>query len=191
MGQIPVTYNHRTGSGYNSGHDPNSEGVLAGRYIDSDYSPLYTFGHGLSYTSFALSDFYISPESVATDGELRISCTVKNTGARSGDVTVQLYTRFRGAHVVRPVKQLSGFKRIPLEPDQKATLQFLLKCSQLGFYNENYDFVVEPGILDIMIGTSAEEIQFTKSVSLTGVPAFISGKRSYTCPVSVEKKNKK
>lgn len=180
-GQIPVFYNHRSGSGYNH---PVTAGIFKGGYVDGDDKPLYCFGHGLSYTSFKISDMDISSLEVKADGNVDVSCTVKNTGNVSGDEVVQLYTRFNGAHVTRPVKSLCGFKRVSLSPGEAKRVVFNLSMTQLGYYNEDMDFVLEPGILDVMIGHDSMEPDASRQVRITS-KAFLKGRRSYTCDVSV------
>ncbi len=186
VGQIPVTYNHRTGSGYASKTDNLGTAIFTGGYVDESSTPLFCFGHGLSYTTFQLSDFVVAEKEVPTDGVITVSCKVTNTGDRTGDETVQLYYHTKKAHVIRPVKQLAGFKRLTLAPGETKTVTFRLNTAQLGYYNEFMDFVVEPTVMDIMLGTSAHDISFTQEVRLTGEPVNIMGKRVYTCPVSVE-----
>ena len=87
--------------------------------------------------------------------------------------------------MVRPVKQLAGFKRLTLAPGEEREITFQLHTAQLGFYNENMDFVVEPGAFDIMVGTSAHDIAFIQEIRLTGSTVDVMGRRVYTCPVSV------
>ncbi len=187
VGQVPLYYNHRIGSGYCSGADANSGAstIFSGGYVDGPDDPLYHFGFGLSYTSFELSDLILSSNEVPTNGEVIVSCKVKNTGTRSGDEVVQLYTSFSGAHVIRPNKQLCGFIRVSLEPGEEKTVSFDLKMAQLGYYNEDMEFVVEPGTLNIMVGTSAKELPLKLSAKLVGEKANIMGARSYTCRVFV------
>lgn len=185
IGQLPVTYNHRTGSGYaNIASDPSSH-IFTGGYVDEDSQPLYCFGHGLSYTTFTLSDFSLSEPSVPTDGQIRLSCCIQNTGDRPGDQVVQLYIHTKKAHVIRPVKELAGFVRVSLTPSEKKAITFCLDTSQLGFYNENMEFVVEPTRMDVMVGTSSHEICFCQEIQLTGPKRSVMGKRSYTCQVQV------
>jgi len=179
VGQIPVIYNHRTGSGYTAGADGASAAIFSGGYVDEDNRPLYPFGYGLSYTSFALSDFKPESETVPTDGVFRFRCGVQNTGAVAGDEVVQLYYRFLDAHVVRPVKQLAGFLRVPLQAGEKKTVRFMVDAAQLGYYNETMAFVVEPGRVEWMLGTSAHDLPFTGCVTLTGAAVNVMGKRKY------------
>lgn len=185
VGQVPVTYNHRAGSGYASKTDSLGSAIFSGGYVDESNAPLFCFGHGLSYTTFELSDFAIAEKEVPTDGVITVSCKVKNTGDRTGDEVVQLYYHTKKAHVIRPVKQLAGFKRITLAPGEEKKLTFSLNTAQLGYYNEFMEFVVEPTTMDIMVGTSAHDIAFADVVTLTGKKTDVMGKRVYTCPVTV------
>ncbi len=100
---------------------------------------------------------------------------------------VQLYTHFCDAHVVRPVKQLTAFASVELMPGEKKEVTFRIETSQLGYYNEDMDFVVEPGKLEIMIGTSAHDIAFSDSLMLTGERVNVMGKRSFCSETQINK----
>lgn len=182
-GQLPIFYNHRYGSGYV--REP-STGLLMGGYIDSDDAPLYTFGHGLSYTTFAIGSFSADKKEVEADGEVKISCKVKNTGSVEGDEVVQLYTSFRNCGVTRPVQELKGFKRVTLKPGEEKTVTFNLSMRQLGFYNEDMEFVVEPGTLHVMIGPESGNYPIDETIEIVGEKKNVKDRRVYTCPVSVE-----
>ena len=184
VGQIPVYYNHKVGSGYTSGRDEASTAIFTGGYVDEDNTPLYYFGHGLSYTSFELKDF-TADNRVSTDGVIHASCVVENTGSREGDEVVQLYFHFKDAHVTRPNKQLAGFARVHLEAGQKARVSFELNTAQLGYYNEDMEFAVEPGRLDLMFAVSARKSEDIEEVRLVGEKVLVAGKRAYTCGVEV------
>lgn len=185
-GQIPLYYNHKVGSGYTDGADNSfASAIFSGGYVDGSNFPLYPFGYGLSYTSFAVENLKTDAQ-VATDGTLAVSCVVKNTGKVTGSEVVQLYTHFNGAHVTRPNKQLQGFARVDLAPGEQKTVTFQLACAQLGYYNEEMEFVVEPGTLDVLAGTSSENLPLRAQVKLTGPAVDVMGKRVYSCPVTVE-----
>lgn len=186
VGQTPVVYNHRMGSGYASQTDSQGSLIFTDGYVDQSNEPLFCFGHGLSYTSFALSDFAVEEMSVSIGGRIVVHCQVENTGDRKGDEVVQLYYRTRGAHVVRPVKQLAGFVRVALKAGEKKRVSFTLDTAQLGYYNEDMEFVVEPVEMDIMVGTSAHEIPFVQEVKLTGEKMPVMGRRVYSCGVKVD-----
>lgn len=185
VGQLPITYNQRVGSSYTDVGEDAAAFIFSGGYVDDVYKPLFPFGYGQSYTSFALSEAQIYEDQIATDGAFTIECVVTNTGGKTGDQVVQLYTRFDGAHVVRPAKQLTGFSRVHLRPGEKKRVKFTVQCSQLGYYNEDMRFVVEPGRLNIMLGTSADDICFTQSISIFGPTVEILHKRSFSCKVEV------
>lgn len=185
VGQIPVTYNHKAGSGYASGGDENIKMIFAGGYVGEDDKPLYPFGHGLSYTQFEISGFTAAEAEVSTEGTIHLRCQVKNTGKMAGDEVVQLYYSFAGAHVTRPVKQLAGFARVALAPKETKTVEFDLQTAQLGYYNEHMEFVLEPGQLTLMIGNSAHSIAEQLSIAITGQKADLMGRRSYICETRV------
>jgi beta-glucosidase len=186
VGQVPIYYNHKTGSGYRSGGDTGTgSSIFSGGYVDGPADPLYCFGHGLSYTEFELTDLAVSNSEVPTDGIVEVECTVKNTGSRAGDEVVQLYTSFFGAHVTRPNIQLCGFKRVTLNSGESKRVKFKLSTAQLGYYNENMEFVVEPGELTISVGNSSNNLPLKQVVTLTGSSVNVMGKRVYTCDVEV------
>lgn len=187
-GQIPIYYNHKNGSGYQSGGDTASgTSIFSGGYVDGPADPLYRFGHGLSYTTFELSDLTLSAKELPAEGVLEVSCAVKNTGAVAGDEVVQLYTSFFGAHVTRPAMELRGFKRLTLAPGETAKVTFRLDTKQMGYYNENMDFVVEPGQLTVMVGDSSYNLPLREEVELTGSAVNVMGRRVYTCPAEVSR----
>ncbi len=183
VGQVPMFYNHKNGSGYASGADATSATIFSGGYVDADSTPLFSFGFGLSYTSFAVGDLEVRAKEVPTDGKIEVSCKVSNTGAVAGDEVVQLYQAFQGAHVVRPNKQLAGFKRVHLNPGETKQLTFYLDIAQLGYYDEEMEFVVEPGQLDLMVGTSSADLPLRETIRLTGTKTNVLGRRAYTCKV--------
>ena len=185
-GQVPIYYNHKTGSGYTDGADAGtSSAIFSGGYTDCPGSPLYPFGYGLSYTTFAVSDLVLADSELSCDGVLRMACTVANTGDRAGAEVVQLYTRFDGAHVTRPNKQLAAFKRVDLEAGEAKRVSFEVDLAQLAYYNEDMRFVVEPGTLRLMVGTSAHDLPLTGAVELTGDSVDVMGKRSYAATASI------
>ena len=186
IGQIPLVYNHRMGSGYNTARDASANMIFSGGYVDNTDRPLFPFGHGLSYTTFEVEDFALSADTLPTDGSIQARCRITNTGSRPGDQVLQLYYHFSGAHVIRPCMQLVGFVRVSLAPGESKQVAFALQAAQLGYYNENMDFVTEPGELQVMVGTSAHDLPLRTSVQLVGQPAPLLGRRVYSCPVTVE-----
>ena len=155
VGQVPIYYNFK-----NTGR-PSSAERWSTKYIDLPYTPLFPFGHGLSYTRFEYSNLRITPETIRPDGKVKVSVDVQNVGDREGDEVVQLYVRDVVGSVTRPVKELKGFKRITLELDEKRTLEFTLGPEELSFTNREMKRVVEPGTFNVMVGKSSENIQLT------------------------------
>jgi beta-glucosidase len=121
--------------------------------------PLFPFGHGLSYTTFACDHLALSADRIEPSGKVTASIDVKNTGAREGDEVVQLYVHQQTSSVKRPAKELRGFRRLALKPGEIAKVTFDLPAEKLAFYDvKTHAFVVEPGVYDIMIGSSSEMI---------------------------------
>ncbi|GJM70776.1 hypothetical protein HMSSN036_29920 [Paenibacillus macerans] len=150
VGQVPVFYNHKPSGGRSHWHED---------YVEIDTKPLFEFGYGLSYTEFEYSNLFMDQTEVSFEDEIKISVTVKNTGSCKGDEVVQLYLQDLEANVTRPVKQLYGFKRLTLEKGQQAAVSFILPINLLGFYDENMDYVVEPGKIAVFVGGSSHDIR--------------------------------
>jgi beta-glucosidase len=120
-------------------------------------SPLYPFGYGLSYTTFAYSDLRLSAPSIGPAGSLTVSAAVTNTGPREGTEVAQLYVHDEVASITRPVRALAGFQRVRLRPGEAKRVEFVLTARQLGFYNEAMRFTVEPGRFRVVVGPSSAE----------------------------------
>ncbi|MCG8389458.1 MAG: beta-glucosidase BglX [Cytophagales bacterium] len=148
VGQVPIYYNH-----YNTGRPTPEQEVFWSHYIDESNQPLYPFGYGLSYTTFAYSDLTIDD----TEDTLVVSVWVTNTGVRAGEEVAQLYIRDRVASIARPVKELKGFHKFMLMPGESKKVEFSLGRDELGFYNLQGDYIVEPGLFDVWIGTNSQE----------------------------------
>ena len=148
VGQVPIYYNH-----YNTGRPMPKNEVFWSHYTDESYQPLYPFGYGLSYTQFDYSDLKIDNSNSAA---IKVSVIVKNSGKVTGEEIVQLYIRDKVASVVRPVKELKGFKKIKLNPNESQVIQFILTDAELGFFTNDGEFVVESGEFDIMVGTNSQ-----------------------------------
>ena len=170
-GQIPVYHYHKPSGGRSQ---------FSGNYVDLPVSPLYPFGFGLSYTKFEYSDLRLSQNRVDSRGTVEISCNVQNVGAVAGDEVVQLYVHDREATITRPVQELAGFCRVHLNPGEAQTVSFSLKISQLAFYNVNMEFVVEPGNIDVMVGSSSEDIRLRGEFEITGSVLEVDGTRPFT-----------
>lgn len=128
------------------------------RYVDLDGSPLYPFGHGLSYTKFEYSNLRVEPKTTFQGGTIRVSADILNAGSNAGDEVVQLYLRDNVSSVVRPVKELKGFHKIRLAPGERRTVAFELTPEELAFYNRNLERVVEPGTFTVLLGRSSEDL---------------------------------
>jgi beta-glucosidase len=150
-----------------------------------DPRPLFPFGHGRSYTSFAVSDLRISDAEVPTDGEFTVTVRVANTGERGGDEVVQLYLHDVVAQVTRPVKQLTGFARVPLEPGASADVTFRVHTDRTSFTGRDLNRVVEPGTIEVFAGTSAEDLPLRGRVELTGPTRVVGEGRRLVTPVEV------
>lgn len=133
-----------------------------------DPTPLFPFGHGSSYTTFEVGDLTIDADQVPTDGEFNVSVRVRNTGNRAGDEVVQLYLHDAVAQVTRPVKQLTGFARVHLAAGTCAEVRFQVHADRTAFTGRDLVRVVEPGEIEIMVGTSAGNLPCRGSVRLTG-----------------------
>ena len=149
VGQVPIYYNH-----YSTGRPGPKKEVFWSHYTDETNDPLYPFGYGLSYSTFEYSNLKIDD---ANQAEIKISITIKNTGKFEGEEVAQLYIRDKVASIVRPVKELKGFKKIKLAAGESKEIQFTLTDAELGFYNNAGKFIVEPGEFDIMVGTNSQE----------------------------------
>ncbi|HRI24511.1 MAG TPA: glycoside hydrolase family 3 N-terminal domain-containing protein [Ferruginibacter sp.] len=148
-GHIPAYYNYKPSArrGYNLGFT---------------VSPLFAFGHGLSYTTFGYSNLKLSSAQMKMEGTVTVSVDVKNTGSRKGAEVVQLYIRDDYSSVTRPVKELRGFKKIWLDPGQSQTVSFSINKEMLSFYDVNMKWIAEPGDFTIMVGTASDKTDNTK-----------------------------
>jgi beta-glucosidase len=150
LGQVPLYYNHK-----NTGRPPIEGIKWNSKYLDVPWTPLYPFGHGLSYTQFRLANLQLSSQRIRPDGRVTVSVEVENTGTRAGDEVVQLYIRDVAASVTRPVRELKGFQRLALQPGERRRVEFVLTSEHLGFYNRDMRFVVEPGQFKVFVGNSS------------------------------------
>ena len=152
VGQVPISYNELpTGR---PPADPNNAPKYTSSYLDVQNTPQYPFGYGLSYTTFSISNVS-APSSVSRTGTFRVSATIKNTGSTAGDDVMQLYLHESDTTILQPVEKLEGFKRVSLPPGQSQTVTFTLGPRNLGYYNNNGQFVVEPGTFDLWVGDSS------------------------------------
>jgi beta-xylosidase len=160
---------------------------LAGPHGGSavDPSPLYAFGHGLSYTGFEYADLDISPGEVATDGVAEIACTVRNVGDRAGTEVVQLYLTDPVAQVVRPMRWLAGFTRVPLSPGQARRVVFRLHADRTAFHGRAGRRIVEPGEIKVGVGGASDNLPLRGSFTLVGPERTVGPDRVLDTPVQV------
>ncbi len=150
VGQVPIYYNHKS-----TGRNNKEAHVFWSHYIDVEKTPLYPFGHGLSYTTFEYSDLKLDKSLYSIGEDVHVSLKIKNTGNVKGKEVVQLYIRDLFGSVTRPVKELKGFELTELEPGETKTIQFVLNKETLGFYNNSEEYIVEPGDFKVFVGGSS------------------------------------
>jgi beta-glucosidase len=151
VGQVPIYYNHEP-----TGRPCDVSSKYNARYRDiPSCNPQYVFGHGLSYTTFDVSNLRLSSQSVSRNGRIVASVDVANTGSRPGDEVVQVYIHDPVASISQPVRRLRGFERVTLAPGERRTVSFTLDRSDFGFYDNRGRFVVEPGTIDVYAGNSS------------------------------------
>jgi beta-glucosidase len=150
VGHLPVFYNYK----------PSARRG----YLFDDVSPLYAFGYGLSYTSFAIGNPRLTKKKIRTDGSTQVLVDVTNTGKRAGAEVVQLYIRDLVSSATRPVKELKGFRKVWLKPGERATVTLDITPALLSFYDVNMKYVVEPGDFEIMVGNSSRDADLQKLV---------------------------
>ena len=153
-GQMPLYYNHK-----HTGRPPVANQKYTSKYIDVPWTPLYPFGHGLSYTTFAYRNLRLSAPTMRLGDTLVVSVDVANTGDRAGAEVVQLYIRDEVGSLTRPVKELRGFRRITLRAGESQTVSFALGAKDLAFHDAALDLVVEPGFFRVFVGTSSEQVE--------------------------------
>lgn len=153
VGQVPIHYAHR-----NTGRPAGPEKYTS-KYLDLPSTPLYPFGHGLSYTRFRYGAPILSSATPAATDTLRVEVDVTNTGSRTGDEVVQLYVQDVVASVTRPVKELRGFERVTLAAGETRTLRFALTANDFAFHDLDMRRVVEPGAFRVFVGGSSAEVQ--------------------------------
>lgn len=175
VGQVPVYAGYRAGGG---------RAMFFGDYVDSPTTPLFPFGHGLSYTSFAYEQLTV--EADTTRDPIRVALRVRNTGPRPGDEVVQLYVQDVVASVARPERMLIGFARVPLEPGQARTVTFIVDPSRLAFYDPQMRYVVEAGAFRFALGASAADLRAEAIVELGGPTIELSQRDVVATRVTID-----
>jgi beta-xylosidase len=169
-GQVPIHHGQRWGSGYR-----RTEADIHKGYLDMPSTPLFPFGHGLSYTTFEYGPLELDSETVDVGGQAQASLTVKNTGDRRGTEIVQLYAADTATGVTLPAQQLVGFARVDLDPGQSKTVAFTLPLSVLAYTGSTGEVVMEPGPIELSVGSSSDDIRSTATFTVTGDTRVING----------------
>ena len=156
VGQTPIYYNHGN-TGRPVDPQPGDNMVFWSHYMDVENTPLYPFGYGLSYTTFEYDNLQLNKSSFAMNEPVEVSVEVSNTGNRDGKEVVQLYIRDLYGSVIRPVKELKGFELVELKKGETKTVNFRLTQEELGFYNQQGEYVVEPGEFEVFVGGSSAD----------------------------------
>ncbi|HEX9866659.1 MAG TPA: glycoside hydrolase family 3 N-terminal domain-containing protein [Acidimicrobiia bacterium] len=175
-GQIPVYYSHKISGGRSH---------WKGDYVDGPVAPLYPFGHGLSYTSFQLSEVAVAPDVVSWNAEVTVTATLSNDGTREGDEVVQVYVRDPVASVTRPVLELKSFARVELPAGGSTQITFRLPAAQLGFHDRDIRYVVEPGQLEVLVGTSSRDLVEAGSFTMVPDPSGRAAEKTFHGTVEV------
>jgi beta-xylosidase len=173
-GQVPIHVGQRFGTGYR-----RAEGDHHGHYVDSSATPLYAFGHGLSYSHFEYSDLTVSATSVVADGVVAVAVTVRNAGDRSGTEVAQLYVQDEATGVTRPALQLAGFHGVDLEPGEEARIEFDLELPILAYLGRDGGWIVEPGPITIAVGPASDDLPLRQTIEIVGEVTDVTRRRVY------------
>ncbi|MFO7258150.1 MAG: beta-glucosidase BglX [Bacteroidota bacterium] len=161
VGQIPLYYNHKnTGRPFGG----QLEDKYKSRYLDVPNEPLYPFGFGLSYTTFAYENLRLSADEMVQGDTIDVTVTVRNTGSADGEEVIQLYVRDVVGSVTRPVKELKGFRKVAIPAGQAVEVAFKLSTDDLRFHNINMEYVAEPGEFEVMVGGNSRDVISTRLI---------------------------
>ena len=177
VGQVPLSYRH---------HPTGGRSNPKGDYVDGPTAPLWPFGFGRSFTTFAVSNLRLSRSEIETDGrdDVVVSVEVTNTGQRRGDEVVQLYARDEEASVARPVLELRGFRRVRLAPGECRVVSFALAAEQFAYVGADYRRVIEAGRISLFVGTSSADLPLAATLDLTGPTIELIDRRRYLTKTS-------
>lgn len=178
VGQVPVFHGHKPSGGRSH---------WRGAYADGPATPLFPFGHGLSYARFTFANLSLSHAEAASGDVVEIACDVANAGDRAGEEVVQLYVRDEVGSVTRPVRELRGFARVALAPGETARVIFALAVPALAFHDVSHRRVVEPGRVAVLIGASSDDIRLRGAFTIIGGTRDVGRAVAFTTPVRVER----
>jgi beta-glucosidase len=178
VGQVPVFYGHKPSGGRSH---------WKGTYADGQVTPLFPFGHGLSYARFAYANLTLSRAEAGVDDVVEVGCEVTNVADRGGEEVVQLYVQDVVGSVTRPVKELRGFVRLALAPGETARVVFELAVRALAFHDVSLRRVVEPGAIDVMVGASSDDLRLTGRFEIAGATVEVGRDVAFATPVRVER----
>jgi beta-glucosidase len=176
VGQVPTYYAHKISGGRSH---------WKGDYVETPASPLYPFGHGLSYTTFELSEAAVDAAEISWNDSIVTRVRVLNSGDRPGDEVVQLYVRDPVATITRPVLELKSFVRLALAPGESRIVTFRVPVGQLGFHDRSLAYVVEPGTFELFVGTSSDDLLPAGSVTVVAEPAGTPPEKAFDGTVSI------
>lgn len=187
-GKLPITFPRSAGQLplYYNAKPAGTKSHWYGDYVSEKVSPLYPFGHGLSYTSFEFRNLSLGKQQVTTGEVVDVSLDVQNTGHMTADEVVQLYICDEYATTPRPVKELKGYVRTTLQPGETRRVTFHLPVNQLAFYDNELELVLESGTIEVMLGSSSEDIRLRGGIEIVGQTKMVVEQRVFFCPVSVE-----
>lgn len=183
-GQIPVYVEQHRGSGV-SGRGLGNNSITQG-YVEEPGFPLYPFGFGLSYTTFAITDCRMSDREISSGGRTTVTCRVSNTGKTDGAAIVQLYFTDKQALVTRPQKELAGFLRIPLKAGESKEAEFVFCADQSAYMDSDGNWRVESGEVELLLGDSSEELQSAGTVRIRDTKISEKGRRTYFSSADVK-----
>lgn len=169
-GQIPIYAMHRKGDSYSG-----IEGMILNKYAEGDKRPLHYFGEGMGYSEYEYSGLKIDKQ-VKADGIINLFCDVKNISDLDGEEVVQVYVSDDNASMLRPEKELAGFRRVGLKAGEKKTIAFRMRTDQFAFLDKNMKWIVEAGPMTVSVGSSSEDIRLTKSFEIQNT-AFVEGNK--------------
>lgn len=176
VGQLPVYYNAKPAG---------TKSFWYTDYVTEKVSALYPFGHGLSYTSFEYGELSIDRQKATAGESVDISLAVKNSGKVAGEEVVQLYIHDEYACTPRPVKELKGYRRVMLKPGETKRITFRLPVDQLAFYDLDLNLILEPGKIQVMVGSSSEDIRLCGELEIVGEKRMAVRERVFVCPSTI------